>query len=266
LNCSSAAADSSAIVMNIWYRTASSESSVSSQHLYSISKRLFDLVLSLVCLLLLLPMLAFIALLIKIDSSGPVFFVQTRIGKGGRPFKILKFRTMKNGLSDPHHRAFMQAFVRGEISSTQAGLNNPSPRDADPQRQSRLLAEKPDGDKTRSFKPFHKSQVTRLGRFLRKTSLDELPQLLNVLAGNMSLVGPRPNVPWEVEEYKPWHRKRLSVLPGITGLAQVNGRSCLDFDTIVRYDIEYIQRANLWLDLWILVQTVSRVLDGQGAR
>jgi lipopolysaccharide/colanic/teichoic acid biosynthesis glycosyltransferase len=115
------------------------------------------------------------------------------------------------------------------------------------------------------YKPFTEAQVTRVGRFLRKSSLDELPQLFNILRGEMSLVGPRPNVPYEVEAYKEWHMERLSVLPGITGLAQVNGRSALDFDSISRYDIEYARRMSLGLDIKILFATMTSVLKGNGA-
>ena len=115
------------------------------------------------------------------------------------------------------------------------------------------------------YKPFTESQVTRVGRILRKTSLDELPQLWNILKGDMSLVGPRPNVPWEVEAYKNWHRDRLNVLPGITGLAQVRGRSAIDFDTIARHDIEYVRRISLGLDLHIAIKTISSVISGNGA-
>jgi lipopolysaccharide/colanic/teichoic acid biosynthesis glycosyltransferase len=113
--------------------------------------------------------------------------------------------------------------------------------------------------------PFQERQLTRVGRILRKTSLDELPQLFNVIKGDMSLVGPRPNVPWEVEEYRDWHRERLGVLPGITGLAQISGRSGITFDDIVRYDIDYIENQNFVMDLRILWLTVTSVMTGNGA-
>jgi lipopolysaccharide/colanic/teichoic acid biosynthesis glycosyltransferase len=122
------------------------------------------------------------------------------------------------------------------------------------------------GDGKELYKPIQAAQVTRVGRILRKTSLDELPQLINVLRGEMSLVGPRPNVLWEFEEYKGWHNERLEVLPGITGLAQVQGRSGINFDSIVKYDIEYIERQSLRLDLEILWRTVVSVLLGKGAK
>jgi lipopolysaccharide/colanic/teichoic acid biosynthesis glycosyltransferase len=203
-------------------------------------KRIFDLVITFIALALLWPVMLLIAALIKLDSRGPALFVQQRIGKGGRPFRIYKFRTMTHNLDDATHRKFMQAFVRGDIG-------------------------KGNNDGKVIYKPFSESQVTRIGRTLRKTSLDELPQLLNILKGEMSLVGPRPNVPYEVEAYKEWHKERLGVLPGITGLAQVKGRSAIDFDNIARYDIEYARRMSLRLDIRILIATVSSVFKGSGA-
>jgi lipopolysaccharide/colanic/teichoic acid biosynthesis glycosyltransferase len=115
------------------------------------------------------------------------------------------------------------------------------------------------------FKPFQNNDVTRMGRILRKTSLDELPQLINVFLGDMSFIGPRPNVPWEVAEYRAWHKERLEVLPGITGLAQVRGRSAISFDEIVKYDVEYIKKQSFGLDLKIIWWTFTSVLDGRGA-
>jgi lipopolysaccharide/colanic/teichoic acid biosynthesis glycosyltransferase len=202
-------------------------------------KRVFDLTVTLIALAFLWPVMLFVALLIRLDSPGPALFVQKRIGKGNRPFDIYKFRTMAHNLDDSAHRKFMQSFVRGEIGQGSDGKT--------------------------IYKPFSESQVTRVGRILRKTSLDELPQLLNVLKGEMSLVGPRPNVPYEVEAYKEWHKERLSVLPGITGLAQVSGRSAIDFDQIARYDIEYARRISLGLDLRVLIATVTSVFNGKGA-
>ncbi len=201
------------------------------------------------------------ALAVRLDSPGPAIFIQERIGKDGRPFKMYKFRTMRHNLDDSMHRAFMKAFVHGEIGPRPTIL----PHSKAFRRAFAVLAagsERP-GDEV--YKPLQASQVTRVGRFLRKTSLDELPQIFNVLRGEMSLVGPRPNVPWEVEEYQPWHHERLEVLPGITGLAQVRGRSGISFDTIVKYDIEYVENQSLSLDLKILFQTVMTVLSGRGS-
>jgi len=207
---------------------------------YQIAKRVMDVALCLLAIPLVLSLLAICALAIRLDSPGPVLFIQERIGKGGRRFRLFKFRTMHHNLDDSSHRTFMKAFVNGQIGG--------------------------DGDGREIYKPIQTSQITRVGRILRKTSLDELPQLINVLRGEMSLVGPRPNVSWEVEEYQGWHSERLEVLPGITGLAQVRGRSGITFDSIVKYDIEYIERQNLALDLKILWWTVVSVLFGKGAR
>ena len=201
-------------------------------------KRVADLLIAVVALLILWPLLVVIALLVKLDSAGPALFLQTRIGKDGRPFRVIKFRTMRHNVDNTAHKAFMRSFVRGEICPSQA---------------SNAL-----------YKPFDQAEVTRIGRILRRTSFDELPQLLNVLKGEMSLVGPRPNVPWEVAEYKEWHMERLAVLPGITGLAQVNGRSSIVFDTIVQYDIAYVRNQDPWLDLKILWRTFATVREPHG--
>lgn len=221
-------------------------------------KRILDIASALVILFLLWPVMLAIALLIKLDSPGPALFVQKRIGKDGRPFWIYKFRTMVHRVDDSAHRKFMQAFVKGDLSPHgwlphslfSHGLT--SHTDA-------LRAP------TAIYKPFSEAQVTRIGRILRKTSLDELPQVINILKGEMSLVGPRPNVPYEVEAYSEWHRERLSVLPGITGLAQVQGRSTIDFDTIAKYDIHYARQIGFGLDLRILLRTVRTVLRREGA-
>lgn len=201
-------------------------------------KRLMDLGFCLVLLPFLAVALVVIAILIRLESPGPVLFVQERVGKGGRRFKMIKFRTMYHNVARDHHRTFMKAFVRGQVQTN--GVNG-------------------------VFKPFDQSQVTKVGRLLRATSLDELPQVINVLRGEMSIVGPRPNVAWEVEEYKGWHKERLEVLPGITGLAQVRGRSGIFFDRIIRYDIEYVHKRSLWLDLKIIWWTFATVFNRTGA-
>lgn len=206
---------------------------------YRIVKRMIDLFL---CLLL-APFVAlaavFIAIAIRLDSPGPVFFIQERIGKGAKPFTMVKFRTLYHKVDKESHRDFMKAYVNGNIPHNEAN--------------------------TTVFKPVADSHITRVGRFLRRTSLDELPQIANVFRGQMSFVGPRPNVTWEVEEYRGWHQERLEVLPGITGLAQVRGRSGIVFDEIVEYDIEYIAKQGLLLDLKIMWWTVKSVLGGKGA-
>ena len=228
---------------------------------YQIGKRLKDLALCLLFLPVALPLMAICVLAIRIDSPGPALFVQQRIGKGGRCFRMYKFRTMQHNLNDSSHRTFMKAFVNGQIGSDgQRHGGNGSVRRV----YVRVPANTPlDGNGNgRVYKPVHALQVTWVGHILRKTSLDELPQIINVLKGEMSMVGPRPNVPWEVEEYRPWHHERLEVLPGITGLAQVRGRSSISFDCIVRYDIEYVEKQSLVLDLKVLWWTLSTVLLG----
>jgi lipopolysaccharide/colanic/teichoic acid biosynthesis glycosyltransferase len=207
---------------------------------YQIAKRVLDVALCLLAMPLVLLLLPLCALAIRIDSKGPALFVQERIGRGGRRFRMYKFRTMRHNLDDSHHRAFMKAFVNGQIGKEDNG---------------RAI-----------YKPVEASQVTRVGRILRKISLDELPQIINVLKGEMSLVGPRPNVLWEFDEYRGWHQERLEVLPGITGLAQVRGRSGITFDSIVKYDIEYISKQSLAMDLKILWWTVVSVFLGKGAQ
>jgi lipopolysaccharide/colanic/teichoic acid biosynthesis glycosyltransferase len=206
---------------------------------YRIAKRLCDLAITFAVFPFVLVLMLICAVAIALDSPGPIVFVQQRVGKGGRRFRMYKFRTMHHDLDASEHRAFMKAFVNGKL----AGLQ--------PTEE--------------VYKPFSDHQLTRVGRLLRKTSIDELPQLINVVRGEMSLVGPRPNVAWEVEEYLGWHKERLEVLPGITGLAQINGRSASTFDQIVRHDIEYIEKQSLKLDLQILWWTVIAVLGGKGA-
>jgi len=206
---------------------------------YQILRRTVDVATSLLLSLLLAPIFMIIAIAIKLDTNGPIFFIQERVGKGGRRFRMYKYRTMHIDIDKSSHQAFMKAFVNGNVNSKMA-------------------------EKT-VFKPFEASHVTRIGRILRKTSLDELPQLINVLKGDMSLIGPRPNVPWEVEEYRYVHQERLEVLPGITGLAQVRGRSGITFDEIVQYDVEYVENQSILLDLKILWWTVISVIYGKGA-
>jgi len=209
------------------------------KRLYFFIKRLFDLVLTAISLLASVPVFAIIALCIRLDSPGPVIFRQKRVGKDGQVFTCYKFRSMYCGSPDPRERAFMKAFINGQIAEAVDGLGE-------------------------TFKGHQRDRVTRVGHILRRMSLDELPQFINVLRGEMSIVGPRPNVVSEVAEYAPWHRRRLAVLPGLTGWAQVNGRSCLTFDQLVRYDLEYIERQSLAFDLLILLKTVTVVITGNG--
>jgi lipopolysaccharide/colanic/teichoic acid biosynthesis glycosyltransferase len=205
---------------------------------YQAAKRLFEVTVCLLLLPVIIPVGLTIALLIRLDSPGPVMFIQERVGKGGRLFKMFKFRTMRPDVNNKAHQLFMRSFVNGAAQEV---------------------------NEHKVYKPFKSNEITRVGRILRKTSLDELPQLINVLKGEMSFVGPRPNVPWEVEEYRGWHKERLEVLPGITGLAQVRGRSGITFDRIVEYDIEYVENQSFLFDLKILWWTVASVVFGKGA-
>lgn len=208
--------------------------------IYPIAKRVAETILSILLLLLLAPVFLLITLAIRWDSPGPALFRQIRIGKGGKAFTFYKFRTMYQDIDRSAHQAFLAAFVNGDIR---------------------------EGKSERAvFKPAGANQVTRVGRLMRRLSLDELPQLLNIIKGDMSFIGPRPNVPTEVEAYKDWHLKRLQVLPGITGLAQVNGRSSIPFDQIVRYDIEYVDHQSLKMDLKVLLYTVPTILRGNGVK
>jgi lipopolysaccharide/colanic/teichoic acid biosynthesis glycosyltransferase len=207
----------------------------------ALAKRFLDLSLCVLGMPLAFPLMTVIALAVLLDSGRPVLFVQERIGRGGRRFRMFKFRSLQKNYADKSDRQFMKEYIQGKINH-----NNGSGKPA-------------------IHKPFQTSQITRVGRILRKTSLDELPQLFNVLRGEMSLVGPRPNVPWEVEAYRVWHTERLEVLPGITGLAQVRGRSGLAWDQMARHDIEYVRKTSLFLDLKILWWTVASILSGRGA-
>lgn len=207
----------------------------------SISKYVLDMLLCVLVMPLALLMMVVIALAILRDSGRPVLFVQERIGRGGRRFRMFKFRTLRKDHSDRNDREAMKAYIHGDANRSQ------------------------NSSKPIIHKPFERSHITRVGCILRRTSLDELPQLFNVLRGEMSMVGPRPNVTWEVEAYRFWHTERLEVLPGITGLAQVRGRSGLAWDQLARYDIEYVRSKCLLLDLKILWWTVESILSGRGA-
>ena len=208
--------------------------------IFPVFKHAVERVWSLIVLILLSPVFLTIALAIRLDSSGPALFRQTRIGKHGKPFTFYKFRSMYQNIDRSKHQAFVKAFVNGNIRE-------------DPGNNSVL-------------KPVQSNQITPVGRFLRRTSLDELPQIINIVKGEMTFIGPRPNLLDEAQEYEEWHRLRLEVLPGITGWAQVNGRSGISFDQIVRYDLEYIENESLMLDLKILWRTVPTVMNGEGAR
>jgi lipopolysaccharide/colanic/teichoic acid biosynthesis glycosyltransferase len=209
------------------------------QWAYQSGKRFFDLSLCILLLPVIIPLVVLCALVIKLDSRGPALYIQDRIGKGGKRFRLYKFRTMQDGPNDEMNRQYMKSYVKGDIDCDENGKE--------------------------VYKPVHTLKITRVGRILRKTSLDEIPQIINVFLGQMAIVGPRPNVIWEVDEYKPWHHERLEVLPGITGLAQIRGRSCIDFNSLVRYDIEYIEKQSVQLDLKILALTFLTVIRCKGA-
>lgn len=196
----------------------------------SVIKRMIDMVGSLALLIVFAPLMSIITILIRLDSSGPIIFAQKRIGRNGREFVAYKFRTMRVGAED--EKATLHRL--NEATGPLFKIRN------DPRR-------------------------TRIGRWVRRTSMDELPQLFNVLRGEMSIVGPRPALPEEVEQYQEWHKRRLEIAPGITGLWQVSGRNELIFDEMVMLDIYYIENWTPWTDIWIMLRTIPTVLLARGA-
>ena len=206
-------------------------------------KRVMDIVGSALALLLSTPVLLAVAIAIKLTSKGPVFFRQKRVGQYGEQFVFLKFRSMYVDNDASVHKAYVKELIAGNAQSHPANGNGKG-----------------------VYKLTSDSRVTRLGGFLRRTSLDELPQFINVLKGEMSLVGPRPAIAYEVEAYDIWHRRRvLEAKPGITGLWQVNGRSRIKFDEMVRLDLRYAKTWSPWMDLKILLRTPAAVVFGDGA-
>jgi len=195
-----------------------------------LTKRLIDLVLAMLALIVAAPIMLVVAAAVKLSSPGPVFFVQRRVGRGGRPFSMLKFRSMRDGAHLARHEQLHLDFSDGPV-----------------------------------FKAKDDPRVTRIGRFIRRLSLDELPQLFNVARGQMSLVGPRPCLPEEFLTYTDRERQRISVKPGLTCTWQVNGRSDLDFGTWIEMDLAYISTWSLLLDLKLLLRTVPAVLSRRGA-
>jgi lipopolysaccharide/colanic/teichoic acid biosynthesis glycosyltransferase len=205
-------------------------------------KRAFDIIGSLGAMILFLPFFLIIPLAIKLTSPGPVFFRQERLGQLGRPFTFLKFRSMKVNNDDEIHRKFIKDFIADKIATNASDKG------------------------TAVYKIQSDPRLTPIGSFLRKSSLDELPQFINVLKGDMSLVGPRPPIPYEVVNYDLWHRRRvLAQKPGITGLWQVTGRSLTTFDGMVRLDLQYSRKRSLWLDIKLLLATPMAVIRGKGA-
>ena len=225
--------------------------------IYESTKRAIDLLLCFLLLPFSLLILSVCAILIRLDSPGPVIFIQKRIGRDGRIFNLLKFRTLHRNVDEKAHREFMKAFIRGE--------NGSGPDGANPDGHLSVCSVEGSNGTEYLNKPIRADEITRVGRILRKTSLDELPQIFNVITGDMSLIGPRPFVPWEVEEFKDWQLQRLYVPQGITGLAQVRGRSNLSFEQIIQNDIEYVENRGLALDMEILWQTVLQIFQGWGA-
>jgi lipopolysaccharide/colanic/teichoic acid biosynthesis glycosyltransferase len=208
-----------------------------------VTKRLIDVLGSLALLVLLSPIFLVIAAVIKLTSRGPVLFRQQRIGEHGTPFTFLKFRSMYVNNDASKHKEYVRQLIAGQAAKQPAN-----------------------GTGEGVFKLTNDPRITAVGNLLRRTSLDELPQFFNVLRGDMSLVGPRPPVPYEVEAYAVWHRRRLlEAKPGITGLWQVQGRSRVGFDDMVRLDLRYARSCSPWLDLKILVQTPKAVIAGNGA-
>jgi len=215
-------------------------SEASRPRLYVWVKRLLDLLISFAVLLSISPVLLICMLALRLDSQGPILFRQERIGERGKPFTILKLRSMYHKSDSEVHRQYVTAYIQGQAAAQAA-------------------------DGTEMYKLVHDPRITPVGHWLRRTSLDELPQLWNVLRGEMSLVGPRPPLLYEVENYNSGHLLRLAVQPGITGLWQVSGRNSTTFEEMVALDLEDIRRASLVLDLSILVKTIPVVIRRRAA-
>lgn len=208
-------------------------------------RRLVDLVFAIALIVLFSPILIAVAVAVRIDSHGPALFRQRRVGFGEREFTLYKFRSMRVDADPRGHQEYVTALIRGESSAPES-----SPSD--------------DGRET-LYKVAVDNRITPVGRWIRRWSLDELPQLFNVLLGDMTLVGPRPAIPYEVAEYPSWYLQRFSVKPGLTGLWQVSGRSERTYEEMVRLDIDYTERRSLGLDLSILLRTPWTVLSRKGA-
>ncbi len=211
------------------------------KNLLCICKRCIDILGSIFGMLLFFPIFIVISILIKCTSRGPVFFRQVRVGQYGQPFDVIKFRTMKECNDDEIHKKFVRQFIKNSSHYAAAGQKVECKIKDDP-------------------------RITPIGKILRKTSLDEVPQFINVLYGSMSLVGPRPAIPYEIKEYHVWHRRRVfEVKPGLTGIWQVKGRSRTDFDNMVRMDIQYIKEWTLLMDLQIIAETPLALFSAKGA-
>lgn len=222
--------------------------------LYYYIKRIFDILFACTTLILLCPFLALVAILVMLDSPGSPFFIQERVGtkwyiQNGQIywhcglFRLFKFRTMVVNADPDLHKKYIEALIEN-----------------DHERMAEIQ-----GEEVQIRKLIHDPRITRIGHFLRKTSMDELPQFLNVLLGDMSVVGPRPAIPYEVEYYQPWHLQRFDAKPGITGLAQVTARCSSEFDDMIQIDLDYIRRQTFWLDLKIIIKTPWVLLTCRGA-
>jgi len=212
------------------------------------TKRMFDVAAASTFLIILSPLILLITLLVKTTSRGPVLFHQTRVGLHGRNFTMFKFRSMRINNDPAIHQHYVADWILGATGSTE------------PEDIERGL----DTNGSKRYKITSDPRITRIGRVIRATSLDELPQLLNVIRGDMSLVGPRPPLPYEVERYTTWHRRRLDVLPGITGLWQVSGRNRLSFEEMIQLDVEYIEEWALTTDLKIVWKTLPALFMNKG--
>ena len=226
-------------------------------YIYFIGKRLLDIAVAGVLLFLIAPLMLIVTIAIKLDSEGSAVFTQERVGtrvriRNGkktwelRPFLVYKFRTMRQDSNSEIHKAFVTALIQNDAEKMTAIQNGKEQKDL-------------------KFKIADDPRVTRVGKFLRKTSLDELPQFWNVLKGDMSLVGPRPPLAYEVDLYKSEHFRRLETVPGLTGVWQVSARSSVDFDGMVALDVWYIENQSLWQDLKIIFQTPIAMFMGKGA-
>jgi lipopolysaccharide/colanic/teichoic acid biosynthesis glycosyltransferase len=234
---------------------------------YYFLKRLMDISIALILLVFATPIMLAAAIAILVYSPGPIFFVQDRVGARRRvrgktvtwepvTFRCFKFRTMKCNADPSIHKAYVQALIAKNAEEMEAVQE----RATEPRNRANLARAAAGVHKLRED-----SRVIRPGRLLRKLSIDELPQLINVLRGDMSMIGPRPAIPYEVEMYKPWHMLRLQAQPGITGLQQVTARCTADFDEQVKLDVDYIAHQSIWLDLKIAIKTPLAVLFARGA-
>lgn len=240
---------------------------------YYATKRVMDIVLASVLLVLLLPLMILTGIAILVYSPGPIFFVQKRVGAKRRShgnlmtwepttFHCLKFRTMRLNADSAIHQAYIRALIDNNPEQMQA-VQSAATRPRGALNQEQLTASQ--NAPTLPKKLMDDARVIAPGKILRKLSLDELPQLWNVLCGDMSMIGPRPAIPYEVEMYKPWHKLRLQAQPGMSGLQQTTARCITDFDEQVKLDIEYIENQSIWLDLKIALKTPLAIISTKGA-